>query len=276
MSHGYPLDVGGVSDYPVKLGSMLLTLVDPHRGFEQAYNRWYERDHFYAGCMIGPFLFAGSRWVATRELKDLRWSDGEEQVADPIDRGSYVAIYWEELGHHDDHNDWARTQVRWLYSNNRGFPERTHAHTVLFDHIGAVYRDGDPVPIELALDHGYDAIVIAWFDAGEGEAADLHRTLSGELAPRLLAGSAIDNVSSWTPHEGENAERNEPMDLGSRAGGPERLVQLFFVKGDVRDSLPRLREYTDAIEAQGLAKVRLVAPFLRTIVGTDTYVDQLW
>jgi len=276
MTHGYPLDVGGVDDYPVKLGSMLLTMVDPHRGFERAYNRWYERDHFYAGCMIGPFLFAGSRWVAPRELKDLRWSDGEAQVADPIDRGSYVAIYWEELGHYDEHQDWARTQVRWLYGNNRGFPERTHAHTVLFDHLAAVYRDQDPVPIELALDAVYDGIVIAWFDAAEGEAADLHARLAQGLLPDLLAGSTIENASSWTPHEGENAERNEPMDLGSRAGGPERLVQLFFVRGDVRDALPRLRAYTDAIEAEGLAQVRLVAPFLRTVVGTDTYIDQLW
>ncbi len=32
---------------------MLLTLVDPHKGFERAYNRWYERDHFYGGCMEG-------------------------------------------------------------------------------------------------------------------------------------------------------------------------------------------------------------------------------
>ena len=69
----YPLDVGGVEDYPVKVGSALITMVDPNPGYENAYNRWYERDHFYAGCMIGPFLFAGSRWVATRPMKDARW-----------------------------------------------------------------------------------------------------------------------------------------------------------------------------------------------------------
>ena len=50
---------------PIKLGSMLFTLVEPHRGHEVAYNRWYERDHFYAGCMIGPYQFAGKRFVAT-------------------------------------------------------------------------------------------------------------------------------------------------------------------------------------------------------------------
>src|SRR5687767_13619932 len=30
-----PLEPGGVSDYPVKVGSMLLTLVDPNKGFER-------------------------------------------------------------------------------------------------------------------------------------------------------------------------------------------------------------------------------------------------
>ena len=69
----YPLDAGGVGDYPVKVGSMLLTLVDPTKGYERAYNRWYERDHYYAGCLVGPWLFAGSRWVAPRTLKDRRW-----------------------------------------------------------------------------------------------------------------------------------------------------------------------------------------------------------
>ncbi|MDQ1360582.1 MAG: hypothetical protein QOJ44_959, partial [Acidimicrobiaceae bacterium] len=33
----YPLEVGGVEDYPVKVGSMLMTLVDPSKGYEQAY-----------------------------------------------------------------------------------------------------------------------------------------------------------------------------------------------------------------------------------------------
>ena len=51
-----PIEIGAEAE-PVKLGSMLLTLVEPHRGHEVAYNRWYERDHFYAGCMVGPVQF---------------------------------------------------------------------------------------------------------------------------------------------------------------------------------------------------------------------------
>jgi hypothetical protein len=54
------------------------------------------------------------------------------------------------------------------------------------------------------------------------------------------------------------------------------LVQLFFVGGDVRDEVSDLRAYTDAVQASGMADILLVAPFFRTVVGTDTYVDQLW
>ena len=107
-----PLEVGGADDYPVEVGSMLLTIVDPNPGYERAYNRWYERDHYYGGCMIGPWLFAGSRWVATRELKDLRWPSDSTSVCNPTDGGSYVAIYWVEKGHHEDHFDnWSTSQV---------------------------------------------------------------------------------------------------------------------------------------------------------------------
>ena len=48
-----PLEITAGAE-PIKLGSILLTVVEPRRGHEVAYNRWYERDHFYAGCMIGP------------------------------------------------------------------------------------------------------------------------------------------------------------------------------------------------------------------------------
>lgn len=272
----YPLVAHGVEDYPMKVGSMLLTLVDPHRGFESAYNRWYERDHYIAGCLIGPYNFAGSRWVATREMKDLRW--GTTAVADPIDAGSYVAIYWIERGHHEDWDAWALPQVQWLYANGRGFTERSHVHTATYDAVGAAYRDADPVPVELALDHHYAAIVAVWLDGRGGvDAAALHERLGAGPLPELLAGTGIEIASAWAPRpEFRNSRDGAPMALGSPGGGQERLCQLFFVDGDVREALPRLRAYTDQLAADGVADTLLAAPFLRTDVGTDRYVDQLW
>ncbi len=276
MLPDYPFTPGGVNDYPVKVGSMLLTLVDPERGFERAYNRWYERDHFYAGCLIGPHLFAGARWVATRELKRLRWPR-ESAIAQPFDAGSFLATYWVLAGQHDAHfEDWARPQVRELYAQGRGFAKRTHVHTALFDHLGASYRDADPVPVELALDRGYDGLVAVWLDGLGRDARGLAAALAKELVPQLLAASSIEIASSWTPCAGENEPKNVPMHLGSRAGGPERLCQLFFLTGDVRAPLERMRSYTQAIESAGLARVQLVAPLLRTLPGTDRHVEELW
>lgn len=272
----YPLEVGGIGDYPVRVGSMLLTLVEPNPGFERAYNRWYERDHYYGGCMVGPWLFAGSRWVATRRLKDRRWP-ADSTVARPVDAGSYVAVYWVEEGHHVDHFvNWSVPQVRDLYSHGRGFAERTHVHTSTFNFVGASYRDKDPVPVELALDHHYDGIVILWWDAVDAKATELDGRLTAEPVPALLAGSDIEIASSWVPSmPDEGPPQDVPMDLGSPAGGTDRLVQLLFVGGDVEAALDAVRAYADQVERAGLATLRLAAPFLRTVVGTDTYVDQL-
>ena len=276
MQDGYPLTPGGVSDYPVKVGSMLLTLVDPERGFERAYNRWYERDHFYAGCPIGPNLFAGARWVATRALKQLRWPRASA-IAEPFDAGSYLATYWVLAGAHDEHFEgWARPQVRQLYAEGRGFAKRTHVHTALFDHLGASYRDADPVPIELALDRGYDGLIAVWLDGTGRDARTLAHDLGKEFVPQLLAESSVEIASSWTPSAGESEPKNVPMHLGSRAGGPDRLCQLFFLTGDVRAPLERFRSYTQALESAGLAKAQLVAPLIRTVPGTDRYVEELW
>ena len=144
-------DVGG----EVRLGSMLFTLVEPHRGHEVAYNRWYERDHFYAGCMVGPWLFAGRRFVATRALKDLRFGT-DADLFGGVDLGSYLAVYWILDGRHDDHVDWALRQVQWLHANGRMFAERDHIHTLLYRHAFTAAGAGDDaVPAELALDHPF-------------------------------------------------------------------------------------------------------------------------
>src|SRR5438132_4277907 len=94
----------------VRLGSMLFTLVEPHRGHEVAYNRWYERDHFYAGCMIGPGILAGRRFVCTRPYKELRYPAGSPITPDNTS-GSYLAMYWVERTQQDEWGRWAGRQV---------------------------------------------------------------------------------------------------------------------------------------------------------------------
>jgi hypothetical protein len=149
---------------------------------------------------------------------------------------------------------------------------------VVVDHVGATYRDDDPVPVDLALDYGYPGVVLAWLDGRDGRRAhELHDQLSQEHVPNLLAGSSIEIASSWTPSTpSEEPPPANPMPLGSAAGGTNRLLQVFFVDGDVTEQLEGLRSYTEAIEKAGLADTQLVAPFYRTTPGKDTFLDELW
>jgi len=266
-----------VNDYPIHLGSSLFTLVDPEPGHEVEYNRWYERDHFYAGCMIGPWLFAGRRWVATRALKDLRFPADGDAVASPVAKGSYLATYWVLDGKRDEHFGWAGPQAVELYKQNRGFHQRTHAHTVLLDHPTFAYRDDDPVPVELALDHPYAGLAVVAVDPAHGvtdEALQAH--LERDALPALFNDSPIASMVSWSYVQMGKGTENAPMDLGMPPGPPERRLQMFFLDAAPDTVWDRFRGYADALTASGMGAVRFAAPFVPTIVGTDTYTDQLW
>ena len=45
--------------------------------------------------------------------------------------------------------------------------------------------------------------------------------------------------------------------------------------GDTEAAVAKVQDYTDAVESAGVAELLLAAPFLATVIGTDTYVDQL-
>jgi hypothetical protein len=262
-----------MQEFPVKVGHMLFTMVDPARGQEVAYNRWYERDHFYAGCLVGPWLFAGRRWVAPRALKALRFPR-ESAIARPdVTAGSYVAIYWIHADHFDDHRAWAGDQVRWLYQNGRGFTARTHVHTLLYDLDWTVHRDADPVPVELALDHGYAGMVSVAVRRAPGVAADALDVWWRERAlPTFLAGTPIASATSWRPVP----QRGAPMDIPV-VEEPERLrMHLFFTDVDVLRTWHRFETLAREIASSKLGEVVFASPWLPTVVGTDTYTDELW
>ena len=132
------------------------------------YNRWYERDHFYAGCMVGPWQLAGRRFVATRALKDLRVPQGPNAITpDPV-AGSYLAVYWILAGHHDEWNRWAVDQVNWLHANGRMFKERDHVHTLLYNYDWGAQRDADGVSAERSLRHDFAGLAVIAGELGDG------------------------------------------------------------------------------------------------------------
>jgi hypothetical protein len=259
-----PSDLGG----EVRLGSMLFTLVEPHRGHEVAYNRWYERDHFYAGCMVGPWLFAGRRWVAPRPLKDLRFGSDVDRFgrpgADGAARGSYVAVYWILDGRHDDHVDWALRQVHWLHANGRMFAERDHVHTLMYRHE---WTSGtSPVPAELALDHPFGGMTATLVRPAAGVgAAELGRFVGERFAPELELG--------FTPVP---LDPDAPVSQEGLDGIDGCFLHLSFTRSSPDTWWGEQRAAAEVLTAEGVGEVLWTAPFVPTLPGTDTYTDQLW
>jgi hypothetical protein len=244
---------------------MLFTLVEPHRGHEVAYNRWYERDHFYAGCMVGPWLFAGRRFVATRALKDLRFGSAVDCFGG-AGLGSYLAVYWILDGRHDEHVDWALRQVRWLHAHDRMFEHRDHVHTLLYRYEWAAGGADDGVPPELALDHPFGGLTATLVRPADGVGpAEVGDYVRARFAPELELGFSPIPL---------------PRDAPVTQRGLDRLDGCLLTLGFTTEPPDRRwdeqRAAAGALRADGVGEMLWTAPFLPTVPGTDTYTDQLW
>ncbi|GAA2386523.1 MULTISPECIES: hypothetical protein [Streptomyces] len=267
-------ELAAVGPYGVRPGHALITMVEPHPGHEHAYNRWYEDDHYYAGAMAMPWMFAGRRWVATRDLQLLRYP-AESAVARPVTAGCYLSTYWITAGRYADHMRWTVAINRRLNRDARVHHDRTHVFTAFQDHETTVYRDGEAGPRDLhALDHPYAGLVLQVVDAGTaGRRADLLAWLRDHHLPERLTGSPAALVAVFGPTP-------LPLDRMSYVkqveGVGTRLTLLWFLEEDPRRCWPdHFTGLDTAVGKTGLGRTELVAPFIPTVPGTDRYVAEL-
>jgi hypothetical protein len=261
--------------YGVEIGTSLITMVEPHPGHEYGYNRWYEDDHFYGGAMAMPWMFAGRRWVATRELQRLRYPE-KSAVAEPVGAGCYLSVYWLTRGRHDEHMRWTVGINRRLNRDGRVYRDRTHVFTSFQQHAGVAYRDGAAGPRDVhALDHPYAGLVLEVIDAEDAGQRDrlLDWLLERGLPGRLPAGgpAAMCVLFRPLPLPVDKMSYVKPVD-----GTETRLTLLWFLQQDPRacwDAFTGLD--TEVAAAVPGARVELVAPFIPTLPGTDVYVDEL-
>jgi hypothetical protein len=259
-------------DEPIRVGTMLWVFTDPHRGHERAYNRWYERDHYYGGCMIGAHNFAGSRWVAPRRHRDVRFPD-PSPMPFPTDAGTYACLYWILDGHHDDWMEWGTPQVHALYAADRGFGPRTHYNTATYRHAWRAHRDADPVPLELALDHRYPGMVALFIDPAEDATAEDVDDWFDHHLPGWLPGGPVATVSAWRQIPLLDTKPDfVPVD----PAGDRRMLHVHFLDSDPLEAWDRYRRLGDDLAASGVASIAIAMPFVATVVGTDRYVDELW
>ena len=263
---------------PIKLGSLLLTLLEPKAGYEKQFHRWYERDHFYAGCMIGENFFSGRRWVATRTLKELRFPP-ETPIVDDVSKGSFLASYWILDQRDDEAVQWSIAQVHQLHSQQRMAPPRDNISSGFYRYEFGAFRDRDGVPAELALEHPYKGLGITFIDFHERYTNDdIASGVAGRLASALetsltdsCCGMSLcfapqplpDEVPAYVPRVAKNRLER-------------RRLLLHFLEADPTQCWPSFMASLSALlETYGVADITYAAPFIPTIPGTDTYLDQL-
>jgi hypothetical protein len=271
---------GGVTDDPIRIGTMLYTLVEPHRGHQVDYNRWYERDHFYAGCQIGAYNFAGARFVCTAPLKELRLPDAAPGdgpgplVADP-QVGSYLGVYYILDGHHEEWNRWAVDQVNVLHAAGRMFDKRDHIHTGLYHFEWEHRRAEDGVPAELTLDHRFPGMVSVFVEPAAGVTpAQIGAWYGAEYLPTVLPGSPASTVLAFSPLP---LLADAPGDVPRSDQLDQRVLLLWFLDEEPSRSWDALfSKQGEALATAGLGHLTWASPFVGTIPGTDAYTDQLW
>jgi len=259
----------------ITLGTVLFSIVEPRPGHEREFHRWYERDHFYAGCMIGQNYFSGRRFVATKALKALRFP-GDTPVTPDIRRGSYLVLYWILAGTYPETLRWSVDQVLQLHKQNRMQPPRDNISTAFYRYAWGAFRDVDGVPPELALEHPYKGVAVTIIERAPGVSEpDLSVPLHTSLLPRLMAGSKVAMTLCLRPEP-------LPDDAPSYVPRPDadeldrRYLLLSFLEEEpTADTAAKFAALDKDLTGAGLGGVIYAAPFIPTIPGTDTYVDQL-
>jgi hypothetical protein len=260
----------------ITLGASMITLVEPHAEGLLEYNRWYEQDHALAAVTTAPGCFAHRRFVATRDLKALRYP-ADSTIAQPVTNGSFIALYWVEEGRFDECFGFSFAVTPGLAADGRMNPDRDHVSTGPYLALGSSLRDvmagaAGPMIPELALDHPYPGLVVLWVRPAEGTTvADLAAWCRAELDPATLGdGSPVGQVVDFV-------QTDYPGGIPALTGKVDELVRCYFVDVDPRECWDdRFADLGDRVAAGGLGRVELAAPFIPTVPGTTRYLDELW
>jgi hypothetical protein len=260
----------------VRVGGALITLVEPHLGFEAAYNRWYEDDHFYSGAMAGPWVFSGRRFVATKEMRSRR-SVVNSPIAVPADSGCYLSIYWITAGQEESAERWGyHAMADSLAPHGRGFTERTHVYTAFHRFQWAVSRENGPLRPETALDHPFGALHMDVIDADdERGCASLSEWLKQDAVPASLIDSEAAMCVAFSPVPfGQGLiQSGDPGSVPEPEGVGRQLCLLWFLDDPV--GAGRQSPLHESVSAECPGQLRFSGSFLPTVPGTDRYVSEL-
>ena len=125
-----------------------------------------------------------------------------------------------------------------------------------------------------ALDHPYSGLVLEVVDAAPDRDRDaLLAWLRDEHVPGRLAGSDAAMCLVFEPRPLPGDRMSYVQDV---PGIERRLTLLWLTETDPRDCwAATFAGAGDAIASAGQGRIELAAPFVPTVPGTNTYVDEL-
>ena len=264
------------------LGAALITWVEPMPDHIVGYNRWYEDDHMITGAMSMPWMFSCRRWVAPTWIQHLRGPQGS-RVAEPLEAGKYIGLYWVNSGRLDDHEQWSLGANYRLHAEGRGsyrgvgvdpLEERRHVFTGFHDYLGATYRDDD-VPRDIhTLMQPYGGLVVELVEPAPGhDRAAVDAWLANDHLPTVVRDDvAVTLRFAYRPLPADRLSHVRVLE-----GAEHMITVLHFLEGDPRDSwADRFASSADAMAAGGIGQLAVQAAFIPTKHGTNTYTDELF
>jgi hypothetical protein len=267
----------------VAIGSVWVSLMEPEPGSDAAFNRWYGDDHFYAGGMGLAWIFAGRRWVCTRDLQALRYAREGTAFA-PVDAGRFLHLNFFSAGHVDEAAPVLGETIARLAGEGRMYVDtipRRHVFSRLQPYAGVVYADPyahGPLDVH-ALDFPFTGVVVEVLRTRAGrDRAELVRWLTEDFLPAQLpaarAAMCLVSLDADLPDSVAARTSRVPSAYGDEAAA--RLTLLWFVQDDVaQDWAGRFAGHAEALAAAGLGDLEFASPFRPLVPGTDRYVDEL-
>jgi hypothetical protein len=252
------------------LGHAFISLVEPHRGYESAYTRWYEDDHFQAGAMAFPWWFSGRRWIATADLRALR---AGSDAATTLDQGWSLGTYWITARRLTEQVRWLEATIPRLTAAGRMFEHRTHVMTGFFD-LKDEWQRADHQPRAVhALEYPYAGLVLEIIDQSAAEGVPLATWLRDTFVPQRLAAGEAAQCLHFAPLPWPGAGATSWFDYAEASA--QRAVLVWFLEQDPRTTWPSFARHQAAIDDAGVGSLAFIGGFVPALPGTDRYLDQI-
>jgi hypothetical protein len=259
---------------PISLGTCVMTLLDPKRGAEVSFNRYYERERFYAAMMLGPSAFSGGRFIARRSDKAARRV--LDASVDP-ERGSFLNLFW-VIGSGEDLREWTAAQVEKLDAAGRTNWDRVPYWGYRSSFEWSVSRDADGVPPELALVHRYRGLALAVIKARDGaDVREVSRWYRENVAPSTVRpdGSAALCLGCVGSRLSTPVNRGDPRT--GQVSEEKDLLLFWFLEWEPEQGWPELVAAHEAGFAGSTDGVPYwMSRFIPSNPGTDDYVEDIW